>query len=131
RNRRTTNKRSASAGGVRRRAARAKRRRNAPAAIAGLDLLHSSTLASTLHNGSVTAPPPGCVEQRLSALGVQQQPAERLHSELDIPRAPNAPYSLQLLLDMFRDQYMTLLRRMGTPEYAVEVRQQIDKEKVT
>nr|XP_026494778.1 histone-lysine N-methyltransferase, H3 lysine-79 specific isoform X4 [Vanessa tameamea] len=129
RNRRATNKRSASAGGARRRVARAKRRRAAPAAIAGLDLLHSTTLASTLHNGAVTAPPPGCVEQRLSALGVQLQPAERLHSELDIPQAPHAPYSLQLLLDMFRDQYLAFIRRMNTPEYAADIRNQIDKEK--
>ncbi|XP_037298639.1 histone-lysine N-methyltransferase, H3 lysine-79 specific isoform X3 [Manduca sexta] len=129
RSRRTSNKRAASAGGARRRAARAKRRRAAPAAIAGLDLLHSTTLASTIHNGAVTAPPPGCVGQRLSALGVQLQPAERLHSELDIPRSPHTPYSLQLLLDMFRDQYLAFIQRMNTPEYATEIRQQIDKEK--
>ncbi|KPI94771.1 Histone-lysine N-methyltransferase, H3 lysine-79 specific [Papilio xuthus] len=173
RSRRTGSKRSASAGGARRRAARAKRRRAAPAAIAGLDLLHSTTLASTLHNGTVshthtyihahtsshnythahtcnnsshtvplfhpnrfhytlqyvTAPPPGCVGQRLSALGVQLQPAERLHSELDIPRSPHTPYSLQLLLDMFRDQYLAFIQRLNTPEYAQDVRNQIDKEK--
>lgn len=78
----------------------------------------------------VTAPPPGCVEQRLSALGVQLQPAERLHSELDIPRSPTTPYSLQLLLDMFRDQYLAFINRMNSPEYALEIRHQIDKEKV-
>ncbi|CAH2989478.1 unnamed protein product [Chilo suppressalis] len=130
RSRRSTSKRSASAGGVRRRAAaRAKRRRAAPAAIAGLDLLHSTTLASTARNGAETAPPPGCVEQRLSALGVQLQPADRLHSELDIPRSPHTPYSLQLLLDMFRDQYLAFIHRMNTPEYASDIRHQIDKEK--
>ncbi|XP_041975619.1 histone-lysine N-methyltransferase, H3 lysine-79 specific isoform X2 [Aricia agestis] len=127
RSRRAT-KRSSSANGARRRAARTKRRRAPPAPIAGLDLLHSTTLASTLHNGSVTAPPPGCVEQRLSALGALQ-PAERLHTELDIPRAPAAPYSLQLLLDMLRDQYLALIARMPTPEYAAEVRQQIHRER--
>ena len=78
----------------------------------------------------VTAPPPGCVEQRLSALGVALQPASRLHSELDIPRSPHTPYSLQLLLDMFRDQYLAFITRMNTPEYAHEIRQQIEKEKV-
>ncbi|XP_068627031.1 histone-lysine N-methyltransferase, H3 lysine-79 specific isoform X2 [Battus philenor] len=129
RSRRAGSKRSASAGGARRRAARAKRRRAAPAAIAGLDLLHSTTLASTLHNGTVTAPPPGCVGQRLSALGVQLQPADRLHSELDIPRSPHTPYSLQLLLDMFRDQYLAFIQRLNSPEYAHDVRIQIDKEK--
>ncbi|XP_026758650.2 histone-lysine N-methyltransferase, H3 lysine-79 specific isoform X1 [Galleria mellonella] len=129
RSRRSTSKRSASAGGARRRAARAKRRRGAPPSIAGLDLLHSTTLASTLRNGAVTAPPPGCVEQRLSALGVQLQPADRLHSELDIPRSPHTPYSLQLLLDMFRDQYLAFINRMNSPEYAHEIRHQIDKEK--
>lgn len=129
RSRRATSKRVASGGGARRRAARAKRRRTTPAAIAGLDLLHSTTLESTIHNGSVTAPPPGCVGQRLSALGVQLQPAERLHSELDIPRSPHTPYSLQLLLDMFRDQYLAFIQRMNTPEYANEIRNQIEKEK--
>lgn len=54
RSRRSGGKRSASAGGARRRAARAKRRRQAPASIAGLDLLHSTTLASTLQNGAVS-----------------------------------------------------------------------------
>ncbi|XP_053611544.1 histone-lysine N-methyltransferase, H3 lysine-79 specific isoform X2 [Plodia interpunctella] len=129
RSRRSGSKRSASAGGARRRAARAKRRRQAPASIAGLDLLHSTTLASTLHNGAVTAPPPGCVEQRLSALGLGLQPSERLHSELDIPRSPHTPYSLQLLLDLFRDQYLAAIHRMNSPQYANDVREQIDKEK--
>ncbi|CAG4979271.1 unnamed protein product [Parnassius apollo] len=129
RSRRAGSKRSASAGGARRRAARAKRRRAPPAAIAGLDLLHSTTLASTLQNGTVTAPPPGCVGQRLSALGVQLQPTDRLHSELDIPRSPHTPYSLQLLLDMFRDQYLAFIQRLNSPEYARDVRHHIDKEK--
>lgn len=78
----------------------------------------------------VTAPPPGCVGQRLSALGVHLQPTDRLHSELEIPRSPHTPYSLQLLLDMFRDQYLAFIQRMNTPEYANEIRLQIDKEKV-
>lgn len=78
----------------------------------------------------MTAPPPGCVEQRLSALGVALQPAERLHSELDIPRSPHTPYSLQLLLDMFRDQYLAFIDRMNSPDYHHHVRHQIDKEKV-
>uniref|UniRef100_A0A2A4K6X7 Histone-lysine N-methyltransferase, H3 lysine-79 specific n=1 Tax=Heliothis virescens TaxID=7102 RepID=A0A2A4K6X7_HELVI len=68
-------------------------------------------------------------KQRLSALGVQLQPADRLHSELDIPRSPHTPYSLQLLLDMFRDQYLAFIARMNTPDYADEIRHQIQKEK--
>ncbi|XP_063357606.1 histone-lysine N-methyltransferase, H3 lysine-79 specific [Cydia amplana] len=129
RSRRGTSKRSASLGGARRRAARSsKRRRAAPQAIAGLDLLHSTTLASTERSGAETAPPPGCVGQRLSALGGLQS-AERLHSELDIPRSPHTPYSLQLLLDMFRDQYLAFIQRMNSPEFAHEIRHQIDKEK--
>lgn len=66
----------------------------------------------------------------MSALGVALQPTDKLHSELDIPHSPSAPYSLQLLLDMFRDQYLSFITRLNTPEYANEVRQQIDKEKV-
>ncbi|KAI5635753.1 histone methylation protein DOT1 domain-containing protein [Phthorimaea operculella] len=128
--RRSTAKRSSSTGSTRRSArARAKRRRAAPACIAGLELLHSTTIASTIQNGAVTAPPPGCVEQRLSALGVQLQAADKLHSELDIPRTPHTPYSLQLLLDMFRDQYLAFIQRMNTPEYARDLTNMIDKEK--
>lgn len=78
----------------------------------------------------MTAPPPGCVEQRLSALGALQ-PADRQHDELQIPRGPPAPYGLQLLLDVFRDQYLAFIRRMAEPDYAANVRQQIDKEKVS
>lgn len=77
----------------------------------------------------MTAPPPGCVEQRLSALHALA-PGERLHDELGIPRAPHAPYSLQLLLDLFRDQYLAFVQRMGERGYAQDVRHQIDKEKV-
>lgn len=81
-----------------------------------------------VRTAQVTAPPPGCVGQRLSALGALQP--ERLHSELDIPRAPHAPYSLQLLLDMFKDQYLAFIQRMNEPDFAKQIRQQIDKEKV-
>lgn len=78
----------------------------------------------------LTDPPPGCVEQRLSALGVSLQPSDKLHLELEIPRSPHTPYGLQVLLDMMRDQYLSFIDRMGTPEYAREIQLQIDKEKV-
>ncbi|GBP29283.1 Histone-lysine N-methyltransferase, H3 lysine-79 specific [Eumeta japonica] len=127
---RRVGKRAASSGsGGRRRAARAKRRRAPGGPIAGLDLLHSTTLASTVENGAVTAPPPGCVEQRLSALGVSLQPADQLHTELEIPRSPHTPYSLQLLLDMFRDQYLAYIQHMNSPEYAQDLKTQIEREK--
>ncbi|CAG9132369.1 unnamed protein product [Plutella xylostella] len=126
---RVANKRSASAGsgaGNRRRP-RTKRRRNNGGSIAGLDLLHSTTLASTVENGAVTAPPPGCVEQRLSSLGALQPPS-RLHKELSIPPAPT-PYSLQVLLELFRDQYLAFTGRLADPQYEREVSHAVDKER--
>lgn len=130
RNRRVGTKRSASVGsGNRRRTARNKRRRAPGGSIAGLDLLHDTTLASTREIGAVTTPPPGCVTQRLSALGVILQSADQQHTELQIPRAPHTPYSLQVLLDSFRDQYLAFVERMKTPDYKHQQRLLINKEK--
>lgn len=114
----------------RRRVGRARRSRRPPHSIAGLELLHSSTLASTAATATRTEPPPGCVDQRLSALALTLQARDQQHAELDIPTAPqNTPYSLQLLLDLYRDQFLKFIEQMRRPDYATEINDQISKEK--
>lgn len=115
--------------------------------INGLDLLHSQTLLSTspqgnyqckfiiflllmflfccIANGKKLPPPPGCVDQQLTALST-----DMVHDELDIPPIPgNTPYALQILLDMYRMQYMNMIEQMKSPSYKHTIQQQINEER--
>ncbi|XP_017758748.1 PREDICTED: histone-lysine N-methyltransferase, H3 lysine-79 specific isoform X2 [Eufriesea mexicana] len=101
--------------------------------ISGLDLLHSQTLLSTSPQalGKKPPPAPGCVDQQLSSLSLSlQSHSTSVHEELSIPPAPSAtPYALQILLDLFRDQFMLMLESMRTPSYRVSVNTDIAKER--
>ncbi|XP_059607611.1 histone-lysine N-methyltransferase, H3 lysine-79 specific [Phlebotomus argentipes] len=95
--------------------------------IVGLDLLHSKTLLSTSVEvlGKKLPPAPGCVDQQLTSLTGNME-----HSELEIPTAPGeTPYALQILLDMFRNQFMQTLEQMRTPSYKENITQQIERER--
>uniref|UniRef100_W4VRG6 Histone-lysine N-methyltransferase, H3 lysine-79 specific n=1 Tax=Corethrella appendiculata TaxID=1370023 RepID=W4VRG6_9DIPT len=95
--------------------------------INGLDLLHSQTLLSTSEQaiGKRLPPAKGCVDQQLTALT-----GDMLHQELEIPRAPlETPYALQILLDLYKSQFMQLIDTMKSPLYKENVQQQIEKEK--
>ncbi|XP_070150857.1 histone-lysine N-methyltransferase, H3 lysine-79 specific isoform X1 [Polyergus mexicanus] len=101
--------------------------------ISGLDLLHSQTLLSTSPQalGKKLPPAPGCVDQQLSSLSLSlQSHSTSVHEELSIPSAPSAtPYALQILLDLYRDQFMLMLESMRTPTYKVSVNTDIAKER--
>ncbi|XP_011696604.1 PREDICTED: histone-lysine N-methyltransferase, H3 lysine-79 specific isoform X2 [Wasmannia auropunctata] len=101
--------------------------------ISGLDLLHSQTLLSTSPQalGKKPPPAPGCVDQQLSSLSLSlQSHSTSVHEELSIPPAPSAtPYALQILLDMFRDQFMLMLESMRTPTYKASVNTDIARER--
>ncbi|KAI4481422.1 hypothetical protein M0804_009542 [Polistes exclamans] len=101
--------------------------------ISGLDLLHSQTLLSTSPQalGKKPPPAPGCVDQQLSSLSLSlQSHSTSVHEELSIPPAPSAtPYALQILLDLYRDQFMLMLESMRTPTYRVSVNADILKER--
>ncbi|KAL6419907.1 hypothetical protein ACFW04_011071 [Cataglyphis niger] len=101
--------------------------------ISGLDLLHSQTLLSTSPQalGKKPPPAPGCVDQQLSSLSLSlQSHSTSVHEELSIPSAPSAtPYALQILLDLYRDQFMLMLESMRTPTYKVSVNTDIAKER--
>lgn len=95
--------------------------------IVGLDLLHSKTLLSTSVEvlGKKLPPAPGCIDQQLTSLTGNME-----HTELEIPTAPGeTPYALQILLDMFRNQYMQALEQMKTPSYKENLQLQIEREK--
>lgn len=96
--------------------------------IVGLDLLHSHTLSSTSTEvlGKKLPPAPGCVDQKLTSLTA----GDMLHQELDIPTAPReTPYALQILLDMYRNQFLQALDQMKSPAYKENVSRQIADEK--
>lgn len=95
--------------------------------IIGLDLLHSHTLSSTSTEalGRKLPPAPGCVDQQLTSLTGDMQ-----HAELEIPTAPSdTPYALQILLDMYRTQFMQVLEKMKSSSYKENVNKQIATEK--
>lgn len=96
--------------------------------ITGLDLLHTETLLSTSVEaiGKKLPPAPGCVDQQLTTLSSDVI----IHNELDIPLEPAAtPYGLQMLLDMFRVQYMQTIAQMKNPFYKNSIEIQIEEEK--
>lgn len=95
--------------------------------IVGLDLLHSHTLSSTSSQvmGRRLPPAPGCVDQQLTSLT-----GNMTHEELDIPTAPSdTPYALQILLDLYRNQYMQVLEQMKSPAYKENISKQVADEK--
>ncbi|XP_055853121.1 histone-lysine N-methyltransferase, H3 lysine-79 specific isoform X2 [Episyrphus balteatus] len=94
--------------------------------IVGLDVLHTQTLLSTSAEMMCKKlpPAPGCVDQQLTSLT-----GDMSHTELDIPQAPSdTPYALQILLDVFRTQYMTLIDNMKSKSFVANLKRQIQQE---
>uniref|UniRef100_A0A8D8QP90 Histone-lysine N-methyltransferase, H3 lysine-79 specific n=2 Tax=Cacopsylla melanoneura TaxID=428564 RepID=A0A8D8QP90_9HEMI len=113
---------------------RVKRGKNKrPIKITGLDLLHSETLASTTQDVGKKLPPArGCVDQTLTSLSSSQALTVGcdVHTELEIPPTPSeTPYSLQMLLDILRNQYLGMIERLKSEKYKKEVEDQIEMEK--
>lgn len=95
--------------------------------ISGLELLHKQTLLSTSEAaiGRRLPPAPGCIDQQLTSIS-----GNMLHQELDIPVAPlETPYALQILMDVYKQQFMQFLENIRAPGYKENVNQQISKEK--
>lgn len=83
--------------------------------------------------GKKLPPAPGCVDQQLTALRVMPSvELSDVHNELDIPPAPaDTPYALQLLLDMFRAQFLQMVELIKSPQHKQDVKIQIETEKVS
>ncbi|KAF6216003.1 hypothetical protein GE061_000340 [Apolygus lucorum] len=99
--------------------------------ISGLDLLHNETLLSTSPQAGKKLPPaPGCVDQQLTSLTSTAPLTLPVHEELEIPPAPaSTPYSLQILLDMYREQMMSMLDTMKDQKYKTHIEDQVNFEK--
>jgi hypothetical protein len=79
--------------------------------------------------GKKPPPAPGCVDQQLTSLTLN---TNSVHTELDIPPAPaDTPYALQILLDMYRAQYLAMVEIMKSPHYRDNVNLQIERDKVS
>jgi H3 lysine-79-specific histone-lysine N-methyltransferase len=78
--------------------------------------------------GKKPPPAPGCVDQQLTSLTLN---TNSVHTELDIPPAPaDTPYALQILLDMYRAQFLQMVEMMKSPRYRDDVNLQIERDKV-
>lgn len=78
--------------------------------------------------GKKPPPAPGCVDQQLTSLTLN---SNSVHTELDIPPAPaDTPYALQILLDMYRAQFLQMVEIMKSPRYRDDVNLQIERDKV-
>lgn len=103
--------------------------------INGLDLLHTQTLLSTNSDdasgksASYKDPAPGCVDQKLPMISTSTACGILRHEELPIPPSSNTPYALEVLLDVMRQQYMTLIDSFKKPEYKDYVMKQMETEK--
>ncbi|XP_055387749.1 histone-lysine N-methyltransferase, H3 lysine-79 specific isoform X2 [Condylostylus longicornis] len=93
--------------------------------ITGLDILHTQTLLSTSAEmmSKKLPPAPGCVDQQLTSLS-----GNMYHEELEIPKETDTPYSLQILLENFRAQYMAVLEQMKSSSYKKSINDEIKKE---
>ncbi|XP_047483085.1 histone-lysine N-methyltransferase, H3 lysine-79 specific-like isoform X7 [Penaeus chinensis] len=138
---------------------RGQRTSKKPIKINGLDLLHTQTLLSTtevVHSqrrqldamaltgrchltkaekgtaGKQTSyqePAPGCVDQKLSLFTSSTVGGVIRHEELPIPPKADTPYALEVLLDVFRQQFLNMLDTIKNPDYKDYVLQQIEVEK--
>lgn len=51
------------------------------------------------------------------------------HTELEIPASPqDTPYALQILLDVFRSQYMAMVEQMKSKSFIPSIKRQIQLE---
>lgn len=75
--------------------------------------------------GKKLPPAPGCVDQQLTTLS-----SDLIHTELEIPQAPaETPYALQILLDIYRLQFMQMIDQMKNDKYKEQIETHISKEK--
>lgn len=79
---------------------------------------------------SYQEPAPGCVDQKLSLFTSSTVGGVIRHEELPIPPKSDTPYALEVLLDVFRQQFLNMLDTIKNPDYKDYVLQQIEVEKV-
>lgn len=89
-----------------------------------------------LPNGCVLAigkklpPPPGCVDQQFTSLTAVAASTLPVHSELPPPKG-DTPYALQVLLDLYREQFLAMVDFMKSDKFRQNIESQIAAEKVS
>ncbi|XP_025197414.1 histone-lysine N-methyltransferase, H3 lysine-79 specific [Melanaphis sacchari] len=97
---------------------------------ASLNLLHSETVLSTTPevSMSIKEPPKGCVDHTLTSITGVGAGYAATHTELPPPTG-DIPYSLQLLLDDYKEGFMNMINMFKTQKFREDVEAQIKTEK--
>lgn len=74
-------------------------------------------------------PPPGCVDQQFTSLTAVAAAKVPIHSELP-PAKGDTPYALQVLLDLYREQFLAMVDFMKSDKFKQNIENQIAAEKV-
>lgn len=70
-------------------------------------------------------PAAGCIDEHLASFA-----GTMIHEELDMPAAPTEiPYALKILLDVYRNQFMSYLESMKSSSFKENLHRQIENEK--
>lgn len=80
--------------------------------------------------GKKLPPPPGCVDQQFTSLTAVAAATVPVHTELP-PAKGDTPYALQVLLDLYREQFLTMVEYMKSDKFRQNIENQIAAEKVT
>lgn len=98
---------------------------------ASLNLLHSETVLSTTPevSMSIKEPPKGCVDHTLTSITGVGAGYAATHTELPPPTG-DIPYSLQLLLDDYKEGFMNMINMFKTQKFRDDIKAQIIIEEV-
>lgn len=98
---------------------------------ASLNLLHSETVLSTTPevSMSIKEPPKGCVDHTLTSITGVGAGYAATHTELPPPTG-DIPYSLQLLLDDYKEGFMNMINMFKNQKFREDIETQIKAEKV-
>jgi len=98
---------------------------------ASLNLLHSKTVLSTTPevSMSIKEPPKGCIDHTLTSITGVGAGYAATHTELPPPTG-DIPYSLQLLLDDYKEGFINMINMFKTQKFRHNIEAQIKAEKV-
>ncbi|XP_050423651.1 histone-lysine N-methyltransferase, H3 lysine-79 specific isoform X2 [Adelges cooleyi] len=97
---------------------------------ASLNLLHSETVLSTTPevSMSIKEPPKGCIDHTLTSITGVGAGYAATHTELP-PPSGDIPYSLQLVLDDYKEGFMKIINNFKTKKFREDVEEAIKAEK--
>ncbi|XP_025414303.1 histone-lysine N-methyltransferase, H3 lysine-79 specific isoform X1 [Sipha flava] len=97
---------------------------------ASLNLLHSETVLSTTPevSMSIKEPPKGCIDHTLTSITGVGAGYAATHTELPPPTG-DIPYSLQLLLDDYKEGFMNMINMFKNQKFREDIETRIKAEK--